>query len=215
LATADSDAGARGGRHVCRHHQFKAKPGWDLWRLIIGLRLYLDAARRFPLFARFITGAGPQAIGPDNPVYKYIPTHIEEAIKAGEFIDVPVRVTLDMVGAGLIAVARISSGRADDSYLGAMMSALARSLGLDHSRAAELVSELVTALELDASLARAESCASQPDEADGERGCAANFASASMRRPNSAGLPSPPKGQSRSRSDHEPNRSVVDHAYLS
>ena len=73
-----------------------------------------------------------------------------------------------MVGAGLIAVARISSGRADDSYLGAMMSALARSLGLDQSRAAELVSEPVTALELDASFAaRAESCASQPDEADG------------------------------------------------
>lgn len=105
-----------------------------------------------PIVCEVITGAAPQAIGPDNPVYKYIPIHIEEAIRAGEFIDVPVRVTLDMVGAGLITVARISSGRADDSYLGAMMSALARSLGLDQSRAAELVSEPVTALELDASL---------------------------------------------------------------
>jgi len=101
-------------------------------RLFTGLRLYMDTARRYPLFARFITRVGPQAIGPDALVYKYIPIHIAEGIAAGEFVDANVGVALDMVvGAGLIAVARISAGRADDTYLSAMLVALARSLGLD------------------------------------------------------------------------------------
>ncbi len=118
-------------------------------RLITGLRLYMDTARRFPLFARFIARAGPQAIGPDNLIYKYIPIHIAEGIEAGEFVDAPVRVGLDMVvGAGLVAVARISAGRADDAYLGALMSALTRSLGLEKNRAEALVSEPLAPLEL-------------------------------------------------------------------
>ena len=55
-----------------------------------------------------------------------------------------------VVGAGLIAVARISAGRADEAYLGAMLSALARSLGLEQSRAEALGSEPLVPLELDA-----------------------------------------------------------------
>jgi len=87
-------------------------------RLFTGFRLYLEAARRFPLFARFIARVGPQAIGPDNLVYKYIPIHIAQGIKAGEFIDAPVGVAADIiVGAGLAAVTRISARRADDTYL--------------------------------------------------------------------------------------------------
>jgi hypothetical protein len=85
---------------------------------------------------------GPQSIGPDNLVYKYIPIHIADGIKSGEFIDAPVGVALDMVvGAGLVAVARISAGQADDAYLRAMLLALARSLGLDRARAEALLSE--------------------------------------------------------------------------
>ncbi len=120
-------------------------------RLFTGLRLYLDTARRYPLFARFIARVGPQAIGPDALVYKYIPIHIAEGIAAGEFVDANVGVALDMVvGAGLIAVARISAGRADDAYLSAMLLALARSLGLDPVRAETLLSEPVEPLDLSA-----------------------------------------------------------------
>ena len=70
-------------------------------------------------------------------------------IAAGEFVDANVGVALDMVvGAGLIAVARISAGRADDAYLSAMLLALARSLGLDPVRAEALLSEPLAPLEL-------------------------------------------------------------------
>ncbi|HKI13685.1 MAG TPA: TetR/AcrR family transcriptional regulator [Roseiarcus sp.] len=120
-------------------------------RLLTGLRLYMDTARRYPLFARFIARVGPQAIGPDALVYKYIPIHIAEGIAAGEFVDANVGVALDMVvGAGLIAVARISAGRADDVYLSAMLLAVARSLGLDPVRAETLLSEPVAPLNLSA-----------------------------------------------------------------
>ena len=50
-------------------------------RLITGLRLYLEASRRFPLFAKFIARVGPQSLGPDNLVFKYIPIHIAEGIE--------------------------------------------------------------------------------------------------------------------------------------
>jgi len=130
----------------------KARPS-PAERLFVGLRLYLDAARRFPLFARFIARVGPQAIGPDNLVYKYIPIHIAAGIRAEEFVDAPVGVALDMiVGAGLVAVTRISARRADDAYLHAMLLALARSLGLDGARAEALLSQPLAPLALDADL---------------------------------------------------------------
>ncbi|HVP99108.1 MAG TPA: hypothetical protein VMS87_07635, partial [Roseiarcus sp.] len=68
----------------------------------------------------------------------------------GEFVDAPVGVTLDMiVGAGLVAVARMSAGRADDAYLRAMLLALARSLGLDSARAEALISQPLAPLALE------------------------------------------------------------------
>jgi AcrR family transcriptional regulator len=140
-------------------------------RLLTGLRLYFDAAHRFPLFARFIARVGPQAVGPDNLVYKYIPLHIAEGIKAGEFVDAPVGVALDMiVGAGLVALARISARRADDAYLRAMLLAVARSLGLDGPRAEALLSLPLAplTLEVDSLLMRSNArFAKQPTSAGG------------------------------------------------
>src|SRR5271165_932413 len=128
----------------------KARPS-PAERLFVGLRLYLDAARRFPLFARFIARVGPQAIGPDNLVYKYIPIHIAQGIKAGEFIDAPVGVAADIiVGAGLAAVTRISARRADDTYLHAMLLGLSRLLGLNGARAKALLSQPLAPLAFEA-----------------------------------------------------------------
>ncbi len=55
-------------------------------RLFSELRLYMDAAQRFPLFARFGARIGAQAIGPENLVNAYIPVHIAEAVERGEFV---------------------------------------------------------------------------------------------------------------------------------
>ena len=119
-------------------------------RLIGGLRLYLDTARRFPLLARFIARVGAQSVGPDNLVYAYIPIHVAEGIKAGEFVDVPIPVALDMiVGAGLIALSRITTGQADDAYIAAMLLALLRCLGFAEDRATSLIAAPLAPLDFD------------------------------------------------------------------
>ncbi len=74
-------------------------------RLFTGLRLYLGAARRYPLFARFMRKVGWDAIGAGSRVNDYIPVHIAEAIAAGEFIEQPIEIALDtFVGIGLAVV---------------------------------------------------------------------------------------------------------------
>ena len=119
-------------------------------RLVTGLRLYLDVARRFPLFARFVARVGPQAAGPESLVYAYLPVHIAEGVKLGEFVDAPVLVSLDLiVGAIVIAVARISSGATDEDYVRALLLALMRSLGLACDRAEALIAQPLAPLDLD------------------------------------------------------------------
>ncbi len=120
-------------------------------RVFTGLRLYMDAARRFPLFARFVARIGPQAVGPENLVNAYIPVHIAEAVERGEFVDAPVRILLDIVVAvGVMIVARIAAGAADDAYVSAMLLALARTLGFDLARAEGLLAAPLAPLSLDA-----------------------------------------------------------------
>ena len=116
-------------------------------RLFTGLRLYFDTARRFPLFARFVRRVGPDAIGTGSRVNAYIPVHIAAAIAAGEFVAQPVRIALDtVVGVGLTVVARIAAADADEAYVNAMLLALARALGFDLARAAELCSTPLASL---------------------------------------------------------------------
>jgi len=120
-------------------------------RVFTGLRLYMDAARRFPLFARFVARIGPQAIGPENLVNAYIPVHIAEAVERGEFVDAPVRIALDiMVAVGVMIVARIALGGTDDAYVNAMLLGLARALGFDLARAEALLSAPLAPLDLGA-----------------------------------------------------------------
>ena len=118
-------------------------------RLLTGLRLYLDVARRFPLFTQFVAQAGAQTLSPDNLVYQYLPVHIAEGIKAGEFTDAPVLVMLDLiVGAGLVAVARLAAGLADEAYLRAVLLTLMRGLGLSSELAEQMIATPLAPLDL-------------------------------------------------------------------
>ena len=118
-------------------------------RLFTGLRLYFDAARRFPIFGRFVRRVGPDAIGSGSRVNSYIPVHLAAAIEAGEFVDQPTRIALDtIVGVGLTIVARIAAAGADEAYVNAMLLALARALGFDLARAEALLSAPLTSLNL-------------------------------------------------------------------
>ena len=148
LAAAIQELGNELVEHV--EERVKAIPS-PAARVFTGLRLYVDAARRFPLFARFAARIGPQAIGPGSRVQDYIPVHLATAIREGEFVDAPIPVALDtIVGVGLVAVARIAQGRADDRYVTAMLLALARALGLEPARAAAILSAPLATLDLGA-----------------------------------------------------------------
>jgi AcrR family transcriptional regulator len=109
-------------------------------RLLTGLRLYLDVAQRFPLFARFVAQAGARPLSPDNLIYQYLPIHLAEGVKVGEFTNAPVLVLLDViVGAGVVAVVRLAAGLADEAYLRAVLLTLMRALGLPSERAERLI----------------------------------------------------------------------------
>jgi len=148
LAAAIQELGNELVEHI--EERVKATPS-PAARLFTGLRLYFGAARRFEVFARFVGRVGTDALGTGSRVNDYIPAHIAAAIEAGEFVQQPVRVALDaVVGVGLTVVARIAAGDADDSYVTAMLLALARALGFSLACAEAILSAPLAPLELGA-----------------------------------------------------------------
>jgi hypothetical protein len=106
-----------------------------------------DVARRFPLLAHFLARVGPQAAGPSNLLYTYLPVHLAEGMKRGEFVAMPTLAALDIiVGSGILVVARISAGDADDEYLHTCLLGLMRSLGYPSDRAEQLIANLLPSL---------------------------------------------------------------------
>ena len=109
-------------------------------RLVTGIRLYFEMARRFPLLAQFLARVGPQAAGPGNLLYTYLPVHLAQGMKSREFVPMPVQAALDIiVGTGILAVARISAGDANGDYLRACLLGVMRSLGFPSERAEALI----------------------------------------------------------------------------
>ena len=120
LIAANEELGNELVRHIEEHVANLPTPAA---RLAAGIRLYFDVARRFPLLAHFLARVGPQAAGPGNLLYTYLPVHFAEGMKRGEFVAMPTLVALDIiVGSGILVVTRISAGEADDKagrrYLG-------------------------------------------------------------------------------------------------
>ncbi len=140
------------GNELVEHIEERVKPiPSPAARVMTGLRLYMDAARRFPLFARFVVRIGPLAIGPESRVNAYIPAHIADAVAQGELVDQPARVALDtIVAVGVMIVTRIAAGEADSAYVKAMLLALARTLGFDLAQAEALLAAPLAPLDLDA-----------------------------------------------------------------
>ena len=106
-------------------------------RIATDVRLYLDMARDFPLFARFIVRTGIHLASPNSLVHEYLPTHLEAGFAAGRFQRVPVEVALDLIsGQALVAVARLAAGGADADYPAQVISMLLRALGVSKAEAA-------------------------------------------------------------------------------
>ena len=108
-------------------------------RIARGLRLYLGAAARFPLFASFTSQAGLRAVSPNELLRKYLPRHIVEGVEAGR-MDVPdVSLAVDMiVGAALSAVHALSMSRVQKQYAEGAVTHILLGLGVPRAAARKL-----------------------------------------------------------------------------
>lgn len=116
-------------------------------RIACGLRLYLHTAKRYPLFARFVSRSGFEVDSPNSRFYEYLPLHIKEAMSKGRFKPMAPEVALDLLsGAAHMAVFRLASTEVAADYPEQMTSSILRGLGMDAVLAAELVSVPVAPL---------------------------------------------------------------------
>ena len=127
-------------------------------RIARGLRLYLGAAARFPLFAIFTAQAGLRAVSPNELLREYLPRHISAGVEAGRFEAPDVSLAVDMiVGAALGAVHALSTTRVRQDYAERVVTHILLGLGVSRATAFRLAHAPVEDIEppADSLLARA------------------------------------------------------------
>ncbi len=109
-------------------------------RIACGVRMFLHAARTYPLLARFICAAGLHAAAPSSLIYVYLPVHIEQGLAKGRFRDVTVEVGLDLIaGTALTTIQRFADQGNDSAPPEQAVAAILRGLGVRASEAQKLV----------------------------------------------------------------------------
>lgn len=118
-------------------------------RVARGLRLYLGAAAKYPLFARFTSQAGLRTVSPNQLLREYLPRHIEEGVRSGR-IDVPdVSLAVDMiVGAALSAVHALSTRTVRRDYIENVVMHILVGLGVARAAAHKLACVPIDQIEL-------------------------------------------------------------------
>ena len=109
-------------------------------RIACGVRMFLHAARAYPLLARFICAAGLHAAGPSSLVYVFLPVHIEQGLSDGCFRDISVGVALDLIaGTALTTIQRFIDEGESSAQPEEAVAAILRGLGVSRSVAQALV----------------------------------------------------------------------------
>ena len=120
-------------------------------RLAQGLRLCLQLAVTYPLFARFFARAGFTAIGPGHLMFEYVPRHLRDAI-AAKRMDVPeIDLAVDLLsGVLLSAVHAIATRPVSESYPEKLVLQLLLGLGMTRTSARKLVAAPLLPIDLPA-----------------------------------------------------------------
>lgn len=118
-------------------------------RVARGLRLYLGAAAKYPLFARFTSQAGLRAVSPNQLLREYLPRHILEGVRSGR-MDVPdVSLAVDMiVGAALSAVHALSTRTVHRDYIDNVAMHILVGLGVARAAARKFACAPIDEIEL-------------------------------------------------------------------
>ena len=143
-------------------------------RMAQGVRLCLHLALAYPLFARFFSRAGFNAIGPGHLMFDYVPRHIQEAV-AAKRMDVPdIALAVDLLGGVVLsAVHAIATRPVAKAYPERMVLQLLLGLGMTRAAAQKLVAAPLLPIQLpaDSLLVR-----TRPAVGDSKRGAAARRA---------------------------------------
>jgi AcrR family transcriptional regulator len=104
-------------------------------RVASGLRLYLHAARSYPLLAKFISRPGFQLDSPGNRFYDYLPRHVQQGMEAGQFRAMQTDAALALIGGtGLMALMRMSTSPTEPDFPEQVVTVILRGLGVKESR---------------------------------------------------------------------------------
>ncbi|WP_417678824.1 TetR/AcrR family transcriptional regulator [Pseudodonghicola sp.] len=118
-------------------------------RLALGVRLFIETALAYPLFAHFTRSAGMASVGPRSLLLDYLPDHIRDATDQGRFCPMPLEVSLDLISGGvLFCIAHSIEGSGDDLQSRHMVAALMRGLGVPADEAWRLADREVAPMEL-------------------------------------------------------------------
>lgn len=126
-------------------------------RVACGLRLYLGAAAKYPLFARFTSQAGLRTVSPNQLLREYLPRHIEEGVRSGRMEVPDVSLAVDMiVGAALSAVHALSTRTVRRDYIDNVVLHILVGLGVSRAAARKHARAPIDGIELpeDSLLAR-------------------------------------------------------------
>jgi len=105
-------------------------------RVALGLRLFIETARTFPLFAGFIRATRPEVEGPTALIYDYLPEHLAEGIASGRFLDMPLEIHLDLItGTVLLCVLRQIAAPTETAHVRQVVASILRALGLSPEEA--------------------------------------------------------------------------------
>nr|WP_321511390.1 TetR/AcrR family transcriptional regulator [uncultured Celeribacter sp.] len=105
-------------------------------RVALGIRLYYQAIKTFPLAARFTKKAGLDAAGPTARVHEFLPRHLSEGVAQNRFLIQSLPAALDMIlGTALACVSRHALLGVDYAYIHDQLCALLRGLGLSPKEA--------------------------------------------------------------------------------
>lgn len=108
-------------------------------RIAVGLRLFMETARSFPVLATFTRMVGLEAVGPAMLINTFLPPHLKEGIDKGLFFDVPLSVHLDLItGAVLLCIVRVAQTEVGSEHIGQMVASIMRGLGVPTERAGQL-----------------------------------------------------------------------------
>ena len=108
-------------------------------RVASAIRSYLHLMRSYPVAAQFVASAGLKLVNKDSVAYIFLPRDLKAAQRQGRLDVADVDSTIDLIaGTGLMAIARMASGRTRKDYPERVTVLILRALGVTAANATKL-----------------------------------------------------------------------------